>query len=242
MPQPPADQPDALDALQTRLQYRFADQALLARALIHRSYLNEAADGSLESNERLEFLGDAILGAVVARRLFEAFPDADEGRMSIARAQLVRKETLGRLGRGIGLGACLLTGAGADSRAARNRDSVLSCAVEAVIGAVWLDGGDAAARRVILRLLEPEWSSVGEAGVAADAKSRLQHLTQSRNGAKPRYDTIGVEGPPHRPSFRAVVEIDGERIAEGEGRSKQAAEMDAACRALSLLQDEREAD
>ncbi len=229
---------DQLATLQDRLQYGFVDSGLLTHALTHRSYLNEAAGADLESNERLEFLGDAILGAIVARRLFEMFPDADEGWLTTARSRLVRKETLGRLGRDIGLGACLLVGAGIDNDGTRYRDSVLSCAVEAVVGAIWVDGGASAVERVVQRLLASELASISAMSVVQDPKSQLQELTQSRNGTTPTYDTIGVDGPQHQPLFRAVVVVDDARIAEGEGSSKRAAEMEAARRALHLLQQE----
>ncbi|MDE2967459.1 MAG: ribonuclease III [Chloroflexota bacterium] len=231
-----ADQ--ALERLQQRLQYRFADIAVLRQAMVHRSYLNEATEPGLESNERLEFLGDAVLGAVVAERLYTDFPNAGEGWMTVARSQLVRNEALGEIGRQLGLGECLLLGAGIANDGARERHSVLSRALEATFGAVWIDGGEDAARGVILRLLQQNFALLTAEEVQADPKSQLQHLTQSRNGAKPSYSIVEECGPPHDRLFRAVVEVDGIALAEGEGRSKQAAEMEAANRALaSLMRD-----
>lgn len=224
-----------LNGLQERLQYWFAEDQLLRQALVHRSYLNEASEPGLESNERLEFLGDAILGAVVAHRLYRNFPDAGEGWLTVARSQLVRNQTLGQVGREIGLGPCLLMGAGISNDGARDRLGVLSRSLEAVFGAVWLDGGDAAAREVILRLLAPNLESLSLEDVERDAKSLLQQLTQANDGVQPTYCISEEIGPPHDRSFRAIVVVEGRAVAEGEGRSKQAAEMDAARHALATL-------
>jgi ribonuclease-3 len=224
-----------LDGFQDRLQYRFSDPGLLRQAMIHRSYLNEVPEHGLESNERLEFLGDAVLGAVVAQHLFTAFPNASEGWMTVARSQLVRNDTLGRIGRELGLGECLLLGAGIANDGARERSSVLSRALEATIGAVWLDAGEQFARPVILRLLMRHFETLPTDEVPADSKSQLQQLTQSRNGVQPTYAIVEEAGPPHDRSFRAVVDVEGQALAEGEGRSKQAAEMDAARQALASL-------
>ena len=227
-----------LERLQERIRYRFSDIALLRQAMVHRSYLNEVVEPGLESNERLEFLGDALLGSIVAQRLFAEYPDAGEGWMTVARSQLVRNETLGAIGRELSLGECLLMGAGIANDGARDRLTVLSRALEATFGAVWLDGGEDAVRGVILRLLEEQFESLTPDQLQPDSKSQLQQLTQSRNGAKPSYSIVEETGPPHHRSFRAVVEVDGHELAEGAGRSKQAAEMDAAQRALQLLQAE----
>ena len=230
-----------LARLQDRFHYRFSDIGLLRQAMIHRSYLNEVNEvneADLESNERLEFLGDAVLGAVVARHLYTDFPGAGEGWMTVARSQLVRNETLGRVGRDLGLGECLLMGAGIANDGARERLSVLSRALEATFGAVWLDGGDDAVRDVILGLLEDSINALTADEVQADAKSQLQQFTQSRTGSKPTYSIIEESGPPHDRSFRASVVVEGESLAEGEGKSKQAAEMDAAQQALIVLQEQ----
>ncbi len=229
---------EQFDRLQDRLQYRFTDPACLAQALVHRSWLNEATGAGMQSNERLEFLGDSILGSVVARRLFLDFPDADEGWMTVARSSLVRKETLAAIARVLEIGPCLLMGAGIANDGARDRDTVLSRALEAILGAVWIDGGSDAAEQVILRLLSEELTAIADAGVTRDAKSQLQLVTQARSGAQPVYAILDERGPQHDPSFQAVVQVDGAELAQGEGRSKQAAEMDAARRALRLLLEE----
>jgi len=227
-----------LEQLQDRLRYRFSDIELLRQAMVHRSYLNEAHDPDLESNERLEFLGDAVLGAIVARRLYSDFPDASEGWMTVARSQLVRNDTLGRIGRDLKLGECLLLGAGIANNGARERLTVLSRALEATFGAVWLDGGEQAVQDVIHQLIQPHLEALTVDQIREDAKSQLQQFTQSRNGAKPSYAIIDESGPAHDRFFRAVVMIDGCELAEGEGRSKQAAEMDAAHRALVSLREQ----
>lgn len=227
-----------LERLQERLRYRFSDVGLLRQAMVHRSYLNEVDEPGLESNERLEFLGDALLGSVVAQRLFDEFPNAGEGWMTVARSQLVRNETLGAIGKELGLGDCLLMGAGIANDGARNRLTVLSRALEAVFGAVWLDGGEDSLRCVILGLLQGQFDELTSDDLRSDAKSRLQQLTQSRNGAQPSYAIVEEAGPPHDRTFRAVVMVNGDELAEGTGRSKQAAEMDAAHRALQQLQAE----
>lgn len=229
---------EQLDMLQERLQYRFADPDLLLQSLVHRSWLNEAAGVGNESNERLEFIGDAILGAVVARRLFRDFPQADEGWLTVARSLLVRKETLAAVARAIEIGPCLLMGAGIANEGARDRDSVLSRSMEAVLGAIWMDGGDEAAERVILALLADQLADIAAAGLVKDAKSRLQQLVQSQRGSLPQYAIIEECGPQHERSFRAAVEIDGNAVAEGVGHSKQAAEMEAARLALLRLSEE----
>ena len=227
-----------LDRLQDRLQYRFADVALLRQAMVHRSYLNEAAEANLQSNERLEFLGDAVLDSVVAHWLYTEFPTASEGWMTAARSQLVRNRTLSEIGRALGLGEFVLLGAGIANDGGRQSPRVLSHALEATFGAIWLDGGETAVRRVILRLLLPYMEELTAAETPANSKSQLQEQLQSRSGTQPSYAIIAESGPPHDRSFRAIVEVEGRTLAEGEGRSKQAAEMDAARRALASLQTE----
>ncbi len=227
-----------LERLQMRLRYQFSDLALLRQAMIHRSYLNEVSEPGLQSNERLEFLGDALLGSIVAQRLYADYPDAGEGWMTVARSQLVRNETLGAIGKELGLGECLLMGAGIANDGARDRLTVLSRALEATFGAVWLDGGEDAVGGVIQRLLQDQFDALTPNQLRPDSKSQLQQLTQSQNGAKPSYSIAEETGPPHDRSFRAIVEVEGRPLAEGEGRSKQAAEMDAARRALQLIQAE----
>ncbi|MYD52853.1 MAG: ribonuclease III [Chloroflexi bacterium] len=227
-----------LERLQDRLGYRFSDPALLRQAMIHRSYLNESTEPGLESNERLEFLGDAVLGAVVAQQLYADFPGVGEGWLTVVRSRLVRNSTLGQIGQQLGLSECLLMGAGVANEGGRERFSVLGRVVEATIGAIWLDGGEEEARRAILNLLDEHFKSLEPGEVPIDPKSRLQHVVQAQRGTEPRYVITHESGPPHDRSFRAVVEVEGANLAEGEGHSKRAAEMEAARIALDLMMKE----
>ena len=226
-----------LDRLQGQLGHRFLDIELLKQALVHRSWLNEAGDPSLISNERLEFLGDAALEAFVSAELFVSFPDASEGWLTQARSLLVRNESLAAIGRDLRLAECLQLGAGIARDGGAENDSVLSCTLEAVIGAVWLDGGDAAARAVIERLLGERLALIEQAAAFQDAKSKLQQLTQRRFGQQPTYRIIRQSGPDHERTFEAEVLLNGESLASGVGSSKQGAEMDAAAGALAALGD-----
>lgn len=233
-----ASRDQQLERLQDRLGYRFSDPELLRQAMIHRSYLNESTEPDLESNERLEFLGDAVLGAVVAQQLYADFPDVGEGWLTVARSRLVRNSTLGQIGQQLGLSECLLMGAGVANEGGRERFSVLGRVVEATIGAIWLDGGEDEARGAILNLLDEHFKSLEPGEVPIDPKSRLQHVVQAQRGTEPRYVITHESGPPHDRSFRAVVEVEGANLAEGEGRSKRAAEMEAARLALDLMMKE----
>ncbi len=224
-----------LDPLQQRIGYCFRDPGLLRQAFVHKSWLNEIDDSALESNERLEFLGDAVLGAVIARALFERFPKTTEGWLTVSRAQIVRNQTLARVAASLDLGTYLLIGAGIANEGARSRPRVLSRTLEAVFGAVWLDGGDSAARDLILRLLAGEFEMISAAEITRDAKSQLQHFTQAESGTIPTYEIVDQSGPPHDRRFRAHVSVDGEVLGDGEGRSKQGAEMAAAEVALGAL-------
>lgn len=229
-----------IDALQERIGYRFLEPNLLRQAFVHGSWLNEVGDASLESNERLEFLGDAILGAVVGRELFERYPATTEGWLTISRARLVQNRTLARVAAPLDLGSYLLMGAGVANEGARARPRVLSRTLEAVFGAVWLDGGDAAVRDVILRLLESEFDAISETAVLRDAKSRLQHMIQVRRGVIPKYEIVAQSGPAHERHFTARVLVDEEEVGTGEGSSKRHAEMAAAAQALDALGDHGE--
>ncbi len=224
-----------LNVLQQRLAYQFDNVGLLREALVHRSWLNESSDPTIRSNERLEHLGDAALEAFVTLRLFLDFPDATEGWMTTARSSLVRNQTLAQIGRELRLGDCLSMSPGISRSGGRDNDHILSCALEAVIGAIWLDGGDRAARDMIDRLFDERISAISETFHLLDAKSRLQHYSQRSDGTKPCYRIVFESGPSHDPVFRAEVSVFGEAVAEAEGRSKQTAELAAAQRALEIL-------
>jgi ribonuclease-3 len=225
----------ALDALQAALGVKFEDESLLQQALVHRSYLNENPALHLVSNERLEFLGDAVLGFVVANELYSRFPDFSEGELTRLRAALVRGETLSRIAASLQLGEYLYLGHGEEESGGRSRARNLSCTLEAVIGAVFLDGGLDAVESFILKLLNGELEGVVEDKLAADYKSRLQQLIQSERKITPIYRTIEEVGPDHAKTFTVEVLAGDSILGRGSGRSKRAAEVDAARHALQGL-------
>jgi ribonuclease III len=216
--------------LQEALGYRFSDPALLQRALTHKSF-------GRHHNERLEFLGDAVLGYVVADRLFELEPDAHEDALSLLRASLVRKETLADVAREIDLGEFLRLGTGARRSGGHHRTSILADALEAVIGAVRLDGGIEAARSVILRLLEARFGSLDAAAVK-DAKTRLQELLQGAGLPVPDYVVERSGGAAHARIFTVRCRIDALDLeACADGLSRRLAEQKAAEVMLPLARE-----
>ena len=221
-------------ALQESLGYRFKDEALLSLALTHRSYEGEGGVKA-SSNERLEFLGDAVLGLAVAEHLYQHYPDMSEGQMTVLRAALVRQATLAAVARRLGLGQHLRLGRGEELSGGRERPRNLACALEALLGAVSLDRGVAAARRLVLRLLRGALEEALGAGALPDPKSRLQELVQARGAGAPAYRTVEVAGPQHDRRFVIEVWVRGEPVARGEGRTKRRAEELAAEQAYRLL-------
>jgi len=222
-------------ALQVILGVNFKDESLLQQALAHRSYLNENPALHLVSNERLEFLGDAVLGFVVADELYSRSPDFSEGELTKLRAALVRGETLSRIASLLQLGDYLYLGRGEEESGGRSRPRNLSCALEAVIGAVFLDQGFDIARSFILKLLGSEFDGVVEDKVTDDYKSRLQQVIQSERKITPVYRTVEEVGPDHAKVFTVEVLAGETVLGRGSGRSKRAAEMDAAREALQGL-------
>jgi ribonuclease-3 len=219
-----------------RLGVRFKDPALLEKALVHRSYLNENPESNLESNERLEFLGDAVLSLIVASRLYVDFPQKEEGSLTELRASLVQRRTLARAAERLGLGDCLFLGRGEEGAGGRRRPTNLAAALEAMIGAVYLDRGLRQAQSFITRALAEELEIIRSHGVPTDPKSRLQILVQSRKFKLPEYRTLGIEGPDHSRMFTIEVYVNGEVLGRGRGKSKQQAEREAARRALEKLE------
>jgi ribonuclease-3 len=224
-----------LNALQATLGVNFKDESLLQQALVHRSYLNENPALHLVSNERLEFLGDAVLGFVVANELYSRFPDFSEGELTKLRAALVRGETLTRIALSLQLGDYLYLGHGEEESGGRSRSRNLSCTLEAVIGVVFLDGGLDVAESFILEMLRGELEGVIEDKFAADYKSRLQQIIQSERKITPVYRTIEEVGPDHAKTFTVEVLAGDIILGRGSGRSKRAAEVDAARHALQGL-------
>jgi len=217
-------------ALARRLGHRFADPALLERALAHRSC-------GASNNERLEFLGDAFLGFVMARQLYRRFPELDEGRLSRLRALLVKRPTLAAIARELELGEFVRLGQGERSSGGWRRESILADAMEAVIGAVLLDGGEAQAEALVMRLYTPRLDALDPAAVAKDAKTRLQELLQARRLPLPRYELAATHGEPHEREFTVHCLTEGLElgIVAGAGSSRQRAEQAAAQAVLERL-------
>jgi ribonuclease-3 len=225
-------------SLQAVLGVSFKDPSVLQQSLVHRSYLNENADPSLSSNERLEFLGDAVLNFVVAEEIYHKFPEMSEGDLTKLRSALVRGETLGRVALSLNLGEYLYLGRGEEESGGRRRPRNLSCALEAVIGAILVDCGLDEAKSFILRILGSKLERAIEDKLLADYKSRLQQVTQSRWKITPVYRTVEEIGPDHDKVFTVEVLAGDSIMGRGKGRSKRAAEMEAAREALESLAGE----
>ncbi len=223
-----------LTGLQERLGRTFHDEALLVRALSHRSWCAEA--GGRPSNERLEFLGDAVLGLVVAEHCYRVYPGMPEGALAKVRAAVVNTTVLAEVALELDLGPCLLLGRGEDSSGGRAKASILANAVEAVIAAVYLDGGFDTATGFVLGLLDHRIEGAAAGPGAEDFKTRLQEMVVRRVGALPRYEVAGT-GPDHARRYTAAVIVDGSVVGQGEGRSKKDAEQAAAHAAFAGFDD-----
>ena len=218
--------------LEDKLGYSFQNEQLLRHALTHSSYANEHRGEGLTSNERLEFLGDSVLGMVVADHLYRAHPDMPEGELTRTRAALVCEGSLYEVAKGLGLGGYLRLGKGEDAGGGRNRPSILADAVESVLAAVYLDGGIAQARRLIRALI---LDREVEKAVDRDYKTALQELVQRESGQVLAYRAVGERGPDHAKIFLVEVELNGKNVGAGEGRTKKEAEQMAARAALESL-------
>ncbi|HYK32812.1 MAG TPA: ribonuclease III [Streptosporangiaceae bacterium] len=198
---------------------------LLDRALTHRSFAYE--NGGLPTNERLEFLGDSVLGLIVTDTLFRRHPDLPEGNLAKLRAAVVNSRALAAVARGLGLGCYIRLGKGEEATGGRDKSSILADTLEAVIGAVYLDGGLDAADALVHRLFDPVIARSARLGAGLDWKTSLQELTAAEELGGPEY-LVDESGPDHQKSFRAVAKIGGQIYGEGEGRSKKEAEQQAA--------------
>ena len=227
-----------LGALEEALGVRFRDGGLLRLALVHSSYLNENPAEYLESNERLEFLGDAVLGVIVAEELYSSNPGWPEGKLTQARAAIVQESTLAEAARSIGLGEMLLMGKGEAAGGGRRRPSNLSSGLEAVIGAVFLDHGYGSARAAVLRVLADQLASLEQPEIAANPKSVLQEAVQSEGLPAPSYRIVHEEGADHDRLFVAEVTVGGDVVGRGEGKRKSLAEQEAAAEALRVRDDD----
>lgn len=226
-----------LNQLEDNLGVRFDDPSLLNQALTHRSYLNEHPEEALEDNERLEFLGDAVLDFVVGAYLYDRFADMREGDLTSLRAALVRAETLADFARQLQIGRFLYLGYGEDENGGRERTPILCAAFEAVIGAIYLDQGLTQAQALTEKLAEPALDKIRASAAHKDAKSEFQVWAQARYNITPRYRMIDASGPDHAKTFTIQVLVDDEVWGKGRGRSKQSAAQAAAQMALLRSQE-----
>jgi len=226
-----------LSEFQTRLGCKFRDENLLRLALTHPSVAHEA-NTPTPHNQRLEFLGDAVLQLVLTQELYEKFPAFDEGPLTKARAKLVNCRTLAEHARVLGLGAHLVLGHGEATHGGRERPSALADAFEALLGAIFLDGGFDSAREFILREFSPAFGKLNVLPTIENPKGELQELLQTRLPLAPEYQTVSATGPDHDRVFECIVLHDGVELARGSGKSKKAAESDAALAALKKLREE----
>ena len=227
-----------MEELEKKLGYTFRDPELLRAALYHSSYANEHRSEGIRSNERLEFLGDAVLGFVSAEHLFKKHPELPEGDLTRIRAALVCEESLHEVAQTLSLGDHLCLGKGEEQGGGRRRPSILADATESVFAAVYLDGGIEAARELIHRvLLDKEREEVVEER-RRDYKTQLQELVQRKSGSTLGYEMIGATGPDHAKIFEAAVLLNGEPLSAGTGRSKKEAEQAAARAALEKLAEQ----
>lgn len=227
-----------LSALEATLGFVFNDKSLLQRALTHRSYLNENPDLPWLDNERLEFLGDSILGFLTAEHLYHRFPEMTEGELTSLRAALVRGQTLAEFAQQLNLGPFLLISRGEETGQGRNRPALLAATLEAVIGALYLDQGLDAARALVVRLIETKTQSILQQRLDQNAKSLLQELSQGRMKITPVYQLIEARGPDHAREFTVQVRLGDRVYGIGRGRNKQAAEQEAARAAIAELERE----
>jgi ribonuclease III len=222
-------------SLEGRIKYHFAEPSILTHALTHSSYANEMRMNKEKSNERLEYLGDAVLELVTSEYVYKEYTNLSEGDLTKLRASIVCEQTLSACARDLGLGNYLLLGKGEDNSGGRERDSILSDALEAVIGAIYLDGGFTNAKEFIRSFI---LSDLKNKDLFFDSKTILQEIVQNNNnGLKLRYKLISEEGPDHNKTFTVAVYVGNDEIGSGTGRTKKAAEQEAAYQAIQLLRD-----
>jgi ribonuclease-3 len=227
----------AISGLEQRIGYRFRDAGLLEHALTHKSRAHEDATGGVIDNESLEFLGDAVLGFIIADLLYHEFPQFQEGQKSKAKAALVSTVALASLGQRIGLGEYLLLGRGEEKTGGRQKLALLADGCEAVIAAIYLDGGIDSARNFILQEFAEEIEHVRSPLFMRDYKSALQERLQAAGRPLPEYEVASEHGPDHDKRFHIVVRVGGEVVAESEGRTKKEAEQEAARLALEIIRE-----
>jgi ribonuclease-3 len=224
-----------LSQIQKGLGVSFNGLSLLEESLVHSSYINENPGLNLASNERLEFLGDAVLGLIVAEKLYTGFPEMDEGEMTRVRAALVCRECLFHMATAIRLGDHLYMGKGEEASGGRRKPANLAGALEALIGAIFLDRGLSFTREYTLRLVEPELRRILAGEAETDFKSQLQEMTQARFQKAPAYRVVELTGPDHDRTFTVEVRIGTTTLGRGTGKSKKVAEAEAARVALDVF-------
>jgi ribonuclease III len=224
-----------IDELGERLGIVLRDPEAIRQAFVHSSFLNEHPGAAPGHNERLEFLGDAVIGQVVSRLLYDRFPDEDEGLLTARRAALVNRDSLAAIALRLGLDRYLLLGRGEAGGGGAARPSLLAATFEAVAGAIFVREGFAPTQRWLRRIFAPLVVTSDGEGAPKSAKSRLQEWTQRHHRQKPRYDVTEVSGPSHRQSFTVMAVVDGREMGIGHGSSRQRAEEKAAAATLTLL-------
>lgn len=230
-----SDNNDSLAGLETAIGYFFNDRRLLHEALTHRSFLNEAGDRSLKDNERLEFFGDAVLDLFLSSQLLSRFPASREGELTRIRASLVDEESLARLAAALDLGRHLKLGRGEEKSGGREKKSILADAYEALLAAVYLDGGAGPVERLVAAQFAPLLEKHAAGAISRDYKTEFQELAQALRGATPTYVVTQAAGPDHNRTFTVAALVGGECLGEGSGRSKKEAEQAAARGGLAKL-------
>lgn len=229
---------NSLDQLQTIIDIQFKDQTKLHQALVHRSYLNENRSQDPTSNERYEFLGDAVLELWASDKLFCLFPQLAEGDLTNLRALVVRTENLAAVAQtAIDLGQFILLSRGEEANGGRHNSSILADTFEAIIGSIYLDQGMAKAQQFLEKFVTPSINILSQQKVYKDAKSLFQEMAQAKKGITPRYETINESGPDHKKTFEVGVFLNNQLIATGTGPSKQSAQEDASTKATKILND-----
>lgn len=224
-----------LKQLQKKTGCRFRKTSYLVQALTHASYVNENPQQKLINNETLEFLGDAVLGLIITEYLYSEFPKYAEGKLSILKSMLVSEPALAELARKVDLGKYVFLGKGEDREQAKERPSLLSNTLEAMIGALYLDSGLKAAQKFIRRIYRHKFKEIPKIEVAGSFKNRLQQYTQTNLGCMPVYEVVAENGPPHKRLYEIEVKFNGETYGSGSGSSKKRAEQEAAKQALTKL-------
>jgi ribonuclease-3 len=234
---PSTQEPSPYAILEDQLAYVFRDSSLIETALTHRSWMNETQDSERTDNERLEFLGDAVLALVTSDLLMKHFPEQPEGELSKARAAIVNEAGLARIADALALGQWIFLGRGEEQAGGRQKRSLLANTFEALVGAIYLDGGFQAAFQVAERLMQPILADVPSAA-NKDFKSRLQELAQARLQMAPSYTVLSERGPDHAKTFEVAILIGDKEYGRAFGRSKKEAQQSAAERALAIMEVE----